>query len=184
MRSPFWWRTLSWSETYNESLTPTAREENFVNFGEVDVFALKLQDFRALIETFRCASQWVRLLVLGQNALCTIINLDCHWNYFKCLTATIEGNRYWFSHELQQVPHTKANSSILRPSGFKAVMIEGSTADSTLRSVLLNSKALQTRSATSSLWIVPIAIGYSVRIASPLAASLFSPPGRITVQFI
>jgi len=36
----------------NQSLTPTESEESFGNLGEVDVFALKLQDFRAQIETF------------------------------------------------------------------------------------------------------------------------------------
>jgi len=36
----------------NESLTLTESKESFGNLGEVDVFALKLQDFRAQIETF------------------------------------------------------------------------------------------------------------------------------------
>jgi hypothetical protein len=60
---------------------------------------------------------------------------------------------------------------------------EGSIAERTLRSVLGESSARITNSATSSRWMLPIAVTSSVRMAVPVIGSETSPPGRIIDQF-
>lgn len=70
------------------------------------------------------------------------------------------------------------------PSMATEDAIDGSTADNTLRTVLVEYNALMTNSATSSRWILPIAVVSSVNIAFPVIVSDTSPPGRMMQKFL
>lgn len=69
------------------------------------------------------------------------------------------------------------------PSTATELVMDGSRAERIFRSVWGESNALTTRSATSSRWMLPIAVLSSVKMAFPVIGSDTRPPGRIIVQF-